>query len=375
MKLSIKFAVFVFFGCIGANHANAMLVSQKPSFDCSKAKSPVEQGICNNAKLSKMDFELAQIYAAVKVPGFVTQSDKSKSQREWIKQRNSCVSSKKLPLKSSEIECISLNYEARIIALSQSAILDNYFLAEEMLATYAHDQLPYYRALKHYMTMPHGVERNEKIESDLSGEIGKLDGEYEGYVKSVLADYGVSNIADGLKDDEKFGYLLSILSSIDVGPLVLPCKAFVEKPKMMTALWPVFGSTRDNFLARSDCEIPSEMVKFNEFLKATNKSAPFCDGTMRFAIYKSHQLHIEEILLGRFEQLREKTFSYYDYLEDKTMMDKNFNSFLKKNNALQKAAAVEIKNFWDKNYPNNEIKLPEIEDNLASLALGDMIGC
>jgi uncharacterized protein YecT (DUF1311 family) len=56
-----------------------------PSFDCSKAATPVEKAICRDAELAKLDKELSQLYAKV----LETQGEKVKeSQRAWIVERD-----------------------------------------------------------------------------------------------------------------------------------------------------------------------------------------------------------------------------------------------------------------------------------------------
>jgi uncharacterized protein YecT (DUF1311 family) len=56
-----------------------------PSFDCSKAATPVEKAICRDAELAKLDKELSQLYAKV----LETQGEKVKeSQRAWLAERD-----------------------------------------------------------------------------------------------------------------------------------------------------------------------------------------------------------------------------------------------------------------------------------------------
>lgn len=368
LKKVLFVAVILFVG----SNANA---KDAPSFDCSKAKLIIDKTICANSNLAKLDSDMAQLFKTYQSPKFANETQKAASQKEWLRQRNSCLYSKKFPVKSSEIECISLNYKIRIAELAQANIFTNSQLALKMMAEHSPEHLPYYKAILHYFNMPEGIERTEEIEEDLGGEFKKLDTEDSDWVKGLLSDFGINSIADGTKSDDKFGYLVSVLSSLENGPLIIPCDAFRAKPQMISALEPLFGSSRDNFLARSDCEIPQEMVKFKAFLDASFKEAPGCDGTMRFGIYRSRQLQIDVILLGRFQAVSEATNYYIEYLEDNSASDPKFNSFLKNRNALHKAAAKEIKAFWLVQYPENEMRIQDIEDNLAALSLGDFAGC
>ncbi len=76
------------------------------SFDCNKAKTPVEYTICNNAELSSLDDQLATRYKEA-----IRTTDKKESlkadQRRWLTIRNNC----------NDIECLKDVYINRIGAL------------------------------------------------------------------------------------------------------------------------------------------------------------------------------------------------------------------------------------------------------------------
>lgn len=66
---------------------------QAASFDCAKATSSVEQAICNNAELSRLDTILHDNYQSALANLPVDQADALRSsQRDWLKQRNVCGS-------------------------------------------------------------------------------------------------------------------------------------------------------------------------------------------------------------------------------------------------------------------------------------------
>ncbi|WP_188671929.1 peptidoglycan-binding protein [Neptunicoccus cionae] len=60
-----------------------------PSFDCDRASSPAEKGICSDARLSRRDRDVAKSYAAALARSSQKDSVRA-SQREWIGRRNSC---------------------------------------------------------------------------------------------------------------------------------------------------------------------------------------------------------------------------------------------------------------------------------------------
>lgn len=80
--------------------------AQAASFDCTKAQSVIEQLICDDPKLSKLDDELATNYK-------IARQDKAhakalqQEQMQWLKEVNTC----------QDAECVSWNYAARIVEL------------------------------------------------------------------------------------------------------------------------------------------------------------------------------------------------------------------------------------------------------------------
>lgn len=80
--------------------------AQAASFDCAKAQSFIEQMICNNSKLSKLDEDLSANYK-------IALQDKSnakalkKEQLAWLNEVNACP----------DAECVSSNYAGRIVML------------------------------------------------------------------------------------------------------------------------------------------------------------------------------------------------------------------------------------------------------------------
>lgn len=85
---------------------------QAASFDCAKAKTPLELKICREPALSKADEALAKVYKErlrdFPVPGFIKDS-----QRAWLNMAQQCLL---LETSKSGDTCLSL-YQARIEAL------------------------------------------------------------------------------------------------------------------------------------------------------------------------------------------------------------------------------------------------------------------
>lgn len=80
-----------------------------PSFDCRRARSPVETAICRSPALSELDARLDFVYrdALAGAPGWRA-NEIRRDQRAWLEMRDSCV-------RERDIErCLSRRYLARI---------------------------------------------------------------------------------------------------------------------------------------------------------------------------------------------------------------------------------------------------------------------
>lgn len=76
------------------------------SYDCSLSSlTPIEKEICNDSELSKFDEEISLLYKKAK---YFNKKFSKKSQRKWIKERNTC-SGKELN------DCLSQSYRQRIV--------------------------------------------------------------------------------------------------------------------------------------------------------------------------------------------------------------------------------------------------------------------
>lgn len=78
------------------------------SFDCSKARRPVEKRICADAQLSQQDEALGAAYKAV-VAASANAPGERDEQRRWLKQRDACA----------QAACLSDAYANRLAILEQ----------------------------------------------------------------------------------------------------------------------------------------------------------------------------------------------------------------------------------------------------------------
>jgi uncharacterized protein len=85
----------------------------KPSFDCERLRSGSTEGlVCADAELSKLDRQLADVYAAALKKARHQQPPTLKAeQRGWIKGRNDCWKS------TDQVQCVRESYQLRIAEL------------------------------------------------------------------------------------------------------------------------------------------------------------------------------------------------------------------------------------------------------------------
>jgi uncharacterized protein len=108
MKLTIKQSVFLGV-LLGLSILLCPSLLLAASFDCAKAKTPVEKMICADEELSALDDQMDGVYKAA----FRRCEDQDKeqlkiAQRQWLKERNAC----------GDTPCIRKSYEARLLLLS-----------------------------------------------------------------------------------------------------------------------------------------------------------------------------------------------------------------------------------------------------------------
>ncbi len=88
-------------------------MAQGPSFDCAKASTPVEVAICSSTHLSRLDREMAKVYASLRNElGVQARQDLLDRQRAWLADRDNCRGSE---------TCLARKMSDRIDALKTRA--------------------------------------------------------------------------------------------------------------------------------------------------------------------------------------------------------------------------------------------------------------
>ncbi|MFT4099505.1 MAG: MliC family protein [Burkholderiaceae bacterium] len=94
-------------------------LSREPSFDCRKARMPVEKLICGDADLAALDRRMAALYREIESPTSPLDQRRRRAervaQRAWLVQRNGCVS------RAYTADCVARLYQQRIVGLRIAA--------------------------------------------------------------------------------------------------------------------------------------------------------------------------------------------------------------------------------------------------------------
>ena len=93
--------------------APAAAQDEKTSFDCAKARQPVERAICGTPELAALDLVMDEIYRAVmKSAEQEIRQNVDRAQKAWLVRRHTACGRAK-----PDTECISRIYKARIVDL------------------------------------------------------------------------------------------------------------------------------------------------------------------------------------------------------------------------------------------------------------------
>lgn len=96
---------------------NPVLVMAAPSFDCAKAQTIVENSICDDEKLGKLDEMLSANYKAVmavaKATDVASAEKVKRDQKEWMQERDQCT----------DINCITVAYVDRVNGICERAMI------------------------------------------------------------------------------------------------------------------------------------------------------------------------------------------------------------------------------------------------------------
>ncbi len=264
-----------------------------PSFDCALARSVIEIEVCKDPVLSSSDSLMAELYFQAKTSAFRSgPSNQLSLQRAWVKDRQACLTPEKAGFKSVRT-CLRSRYDARNHELAVATVMSDPPSGLKALDVLDPQAAPLYRAIRTYVRTP----------SDKTGLIRLLSPYFsrmasdqtQGYGRDILADEKIFKAQDILTSDHRFATGLKVISAyFDGDPLTLPCEAVLTRPGLLETVQPIFGSTLDNFIPRTDCAATLPPVpKFDALVAQIYKTWPECQGTIRFAAYRSFEAEVE----------------------------------------------------------------------------------
>lgn len=124
MKIPFSQIIFVIATCYVLFLSSIAAANSNPSFDCTKAKTEIEEMICKSQVLSSLDRELSEIYATLhRTLEETEKADLKKAQVEWLKQRTKItdegISSYETPedLQTKKEAILIMDYKGRVAEL------------------------------------------------------------------------------------------------------------------------------------------------------------------------------------------------------------------------------------------------------------------
>ena len=95
--------------------APAVAQNEKTSFDCAKARQPVERAICSTPELAALDLVMDEIYRAIMARALPPHRAATETaQRQWLAARNARCNPGK-----PDTECLSRLYKQRVVELAR----------------------------------------------------------------------------------------------------------------------------------------------------------------------------------------------------------------------------------------------------------------
>ncbi|KMS59313.1 hypothetical protein V474_08855 [Novosphingobium barchaimii LL02] len=289
-----------------------------PSFSCASAQSTVEKAICADPALAAADRDMAALFALARQSAFGSgPSNELVTQRQTLKDMRDCEKTVGTVLMS---KCLAAIYRNRNGELATAVLMRAPETALPILRRVDAGFAPVLEATALWAgepvnakwSAPERMAKKKRIMALLQPYLTKLrTNEDQSFGWSILSNPGVSaptvaRIEDIFLSDRHFAALLNVLGPYlpeDSGTVItrtLPCAAIVRHPALLEATDSVFGSTMDNFVLRSDCEQTLPPAPALSALDSKiNDTWPKCEGTIRFAAYRSYGNALSAARLGR----------------------------------------------------------------------------
>lgn len=297
----------------------ASAATDAPSFSCDGVRATVEKAICANATLSTADRNMAKLFALAR--GSATghgPSNELKAQREAVEEMRSCAATTN---GRSITQCLAASYNRRNFELATAILIKAPDTALPILREIDPDFAAVLEAIALWAKAPVDAPWNAPERAASRKRIIALLGPYliamktqddQSFGWSILSRPAgnaprVKEIDDIFQSERHFIAFLNVLGpympdkgSAAVSLRDLPCAAIVRHPALLGATDAVFGSTMDNFRFRTDCArtLPP-LPALTALDRKIVDSWPACEGTIRFAAYRSYNLAVDAARLGQ----------------------------------------------------------------------------
>jgi hypothetical protein len=226
-------------------------------------------------------------------------------QKTWLYNRKDC-----LPLaKDKRTSCVLDQYKVRNLQLAFSAMPKAPEAALKVLREQKIETEPVYEALTIFASEPDGAdwfstglrEKQGKIIKLISPvileiqKVGDDDHPNKHFATELFNDASISKASDFLKSNHNFAGFLRAATFESETPL--PCGYVITHQELLDATEAYFGATPDNSIMKTDCGAMAPATpKFHALLELIDHNWPQCDGTIRFAAYRSYSVAIDRVL-------------------------------------------------------------------------------
>jgi len=271
----------------------------------------MEQAICTDPALAAADRDMATLFALSRESAFGNgPSGELAAQRQALKRMRGCQSGEIRP-------CLKTAYAERNGALAVAALMHAPDSALPVLRRLDPQFAPVLEAVVLWALEPVDADWSAPARAGARARIAALLSPYltrmsadegQSYGWSILSEPNgdsprVRTTSDLFASDRHFAAFLNVLGPYlddNAGGIErnLPCGAIVRHPALIGATEPVFGSTMDNFVLRNDCEQTLPPAPALDAAKILG-TWPDCDGTIRFAAYRSYQAALDRARLGQ----------------------------------------------------------------------------
>lgn len=268
------------------------------SFNCALAKSVIEIEVCKDPVLSSSDSLMGELYFQAKTSAFRSgPSNQLSLQRAWVKDRQDCLTPDDVGFKSVRA-CLRARYDSRNQELAVATVMSDPPSGLRALDVIDSQAAPLYRAIWTYVRTPSDKASMVRLLKFYFDRMAS--DEAQSFGQEILADEKILKAEDMLASDHNFATGLKIFSVyLDEDPLTLPCEAALNKPGLLEAIQPMFGSSLDNAIPRTDCAATlPPLPKFDALVAQIYKGWPECEGTIRFSAYRAFDAEVETARLS-----------------------------------------------------------------------------